>query len=146
MLRRVLADSLFLHAVALADARRTRRAQWEFALSTRLAPPAASFLCDAALALERAGERDGAVRYCEEALALDPELDKAHELLAGMFLHGEDYLRVLGRMHEYLKPRTYIEIGVEEGPSIALVRPETSALGVDPEPKIAFPLPHNVRV
>jgi tetratricopeptide (TPR) repeat protein len=146
MLRRVLADCMFQHAIALANARRTRRARWELALSTRLAPPTASLLCDAALALEQAGERDGALRYCEEALALNPELDKAHELLAGMFLHGEDYLRVLGRMHEYLEPRTYIEIGVEEGPSIALVRPGTLALGVDPEPKIAFPLPRNVRV
>jgi tetratricopeptide (TPR) repeat protein len=118
----------------------------QFSFSTRLAPPTASSLYAAASALEQAGERDDAVQYCEEALALNPQLTEAHELLAGMFLHGEDYLQVLGRMHEHLKPRTYIEIGVEQGISIGLVRPGTSALGVDPEPKIAFELPQNVRV
>ena len=146
MLRRVLADSLFLHAIALVNARRTRRARLQFALSTRLAPPTASSLYAAAFALEQAGERDGALRYCEKALALNPELAEAHELLAGMFMHGESYVQVLDRMHEHLKPRTYIEIGVAEGTSIRLVRPGTSALGVDPEPKIAFALPPNVRV
>src|SRR5712664_3984587 len=118
MLRRVLADSLFLHAISLVNARRVRRARLQFALSSRLAPPPASALYAAALALERNGERDGAVRYCEEALALQPQLAGAYELLSRMFLHGEHYLQVLGRMHEYLKPRTYIEIGVEQGTSI----------------------------
>jgi hypothetical protein len=146
MLRRVLADSLFLHAITLAKARRTRHARLQFALSARLARPTASFLYAAALALEHAGERDGAVRYCEEALALNPKLTQAHELLTGMFMHGEHYAQVLGRMHEHLRPRTYIEIGVAEGTSIRLVQPGTAALGVDPEPKIAFALPQNVRV
>jgi tetratricopeptide (TPR) repeat protein len=146
MLRRVLADSLFLHAIALVNARRTRRARLQFALSSRLAPPTASALYAASLALERTGERDSAVRYCEEALARNPQLSEAHELLTGMFMYGESYLQVMDRMHEHLKPRTYIEIGVAEGTSIRLVRPGTSALGVDPEPKIAFALPQNVRV
>jgi tetratricopeptide (TPR) repeat protein len=146
MLRRVLADTLFLRAISLVTARRMRRARLQFALASRLAPPSAGALYAAALALERTGERDGAVRYCEEALALNPQLTEAHELLTGMFMHGEHYLEVLDRMHEHLKPRTYIEVGVAEGTSIRLVRPGTSALGVDPEPKIAFALPQNVRV
>jgi tetratricopeptide (TPR) repeat protein len=146
MLRRVLADTLFLHAISLAKARRTRRARLQFAVSRRLAPQTADALYAAAFALEQAGERNGAVQYCEEALALQPQLAEPYQLLSGMFLYGEHYLHVMGRMHEYLKPRTYVEIGVEQGISIALVRPSTSALGVDPEPKIGFPLPGNVRV
>ena len=146
MLRRVLADSLFLHAITLANARRPRRARLQLALSSRLAPQSASALYAAASALERAGDRDSAVRYCEEALALKPELAEAHELLTGMFMQGEHYVQVLGRIHEHLKPGAYIEIGVAEGTSIGLVRPATLALGVDPEPKIAFALPRNVRV
>jgi tetratricopeptide (TPR) repeat protein len=146
MLRRVLADTLFLHAIELVKARRTRRARLQFALSARVARPPASALYAAARALEHAGERDGAVRYCEEALALNPKLTEAHELLTAMFMHGESYVQVMDRMHDHLKPRTYIEIGVAEGTSIRLVRPGTSALGVDPEPKITFALPPNVRV
>jgi hypothetical protein len=146
MLRRVLADSLFLHAISLVKARRMRRARLQFALSARLVRPTPSALYAAALALEHAGERDSAVRFCEEALALNPHLTEAHELLTGMFMYGESYLQVMERMHEHLKPRTYIEIGVAVGTSIVLVRPGTAALGVDPEPKIAFALPQNVRV
>lgn len=39
-----------------------------------------------------------------------------------------------------MRPRTYIEIGVFEGRSIALVRPETRAIGIDPKPQICAPL------
>jgi hypothetical protein len=146
MLRRVLADTLFLHAIALVKTGRMRRARMQFALSARLARPTSRSYYAAALALEQAGERDGAVRFSEEALALNPDLAEAHELLTGMFMYGENYLQVMDRMHEHLQPRTYIEIGVAEGTSIRLVRPGTAALGIDPEPKIAFALPRNVRV
>jgi len=44
------------------------------------------------------------------------------------------------------RPRTYAEIGVETGQSLRLVDPGTRALGVDPEPKIAFELPPNAQV
>jgi len=38
--------------------------------------------------------------------------------------------------HSHLRPRTYLEIGVATGVSIALARRETRAIGIDPEPKI----------
>lgn len=39
-----------------------------------------------------------------------------------------------------MRPRTYIEIGVFEGRSIALIRPETRAIGIDPKPQICASL------
>jgi len=98
------------------------------------------------MAASAAGERDRAARYCERALHLDPGLEAADSLLFEMFLHGEDYFQVLQRIHGHLRPRTYIEIGVEAGKSLRLVLPGTVALGIDPEPAVAFPLPPNVRV
>lgn len=100
----------------------------------------------AATAASRSGDRDAAALLCEKALALDALYKPAHELMASLYLHGEKYSALLERIHRHLKPRTYIEIGVETGQSLRLIEPGTRALGVDPEPKIAFELPANAQV
>ena len=46
------------------------------------------------------------------------------------------YYRLLRQAHEILEPQRYLEIGVHRGHSLALVRPETHAVGVDPEPMV----------
>lgn len=65
---------------------------------------------------------------------------RAHQMLAELELPGEDYFRVLARIHEHLKPATYLEIGIDQGLSFEIVRPETLALGVDPNPRLKKPL------
>ncbi len=50
------------------------------------------------------------------------------------------YFTLLARLHRYLRPRTYLEIGVAEGRSLALVSPGTRAVGLDPAPRLAFAL------
>jgi hypothetical protein len=86
------------------------------------------------------GGIDAARERCETALALAPALEPAHSLLASLNFPGPFYLEVLSMIHAHLRPRTYVEIGVETGLSIALARPETRAIGVDPQPKISRPL------
>lgn len=44
-----------------------------------------------------------------------------------------DYYDLLGEIHDAFRPQVYIEIGVATGKSLALVRRETRALGIDPE-------------
>lgn len=146
MLLRVLADALFVRGTGLLQAGRPGRALPHLALAARLASSNANYFGAAALAAHKAGEVDAAVRYSERALQLDPALEAAHLLLEGMFLHGDDYLHVLAHVHQHLRPRTYVEIGVQHGHSLALVRPETRALGVDPKPAVQYALPTNVRV
>jgi hypothetical protein len=102
--------------------------------------------CETALADAQAGRISEAIAGCKAALEVDPRYKPAHILLASIELPGEDYFRVLSRIHAHLRPRTYVEIGVETGESIRLVGPETRALGVDPEPKIPFPLTPNVKI
>lgn len=48
------------------------------------------------------------------------------------------YLRLLNWIHCRLLPRTYLEIGVAEGSSLALTLPCTRAVGVDPDPRIRY--------
>lgn len=45
------------------------------------------------------------------------------------------YFHLLVDVHRRLRPRTYLEVGVNEGHSLALAGPATRIVGVDPEPK-----------
>jgi len=146
MLLRIVADALFLRGNGLLQAGRPLRALPHLALAARLAASNPYYFTAAATAANQAGNRDRAARLCERALQLDPQFAPAHELLFGLYLYGEKYSRVLERIHRHLRPRTYVEIGVATGVSMHLVLPGTLALGVDPEPAIAFELPPNMRI
>jgi hypothetical protein len=52
----------------------------------------------------------------------------------------EPYFDLLDRIQQHLLPRTYVEIGVSTGRSLTLALPGTVCIGVDPAPRIAFPL------
>jgi hypothetical protein len=43
-----------------------------------------------------------------------------------------DYHQLLKLIHEHLRPRTYVEIGVQSGASFAQARAETLRVGIDP--------------
>jgi len=47
---------------------------------------------------------------------------------------ASDYLEALAMLHEALKPRTYLEIGVAGGESLLLAHSHTTCIGVDPSP------------
>lgn len=95
------------------------------------------------------GRRQRAVELCHTALQTEdysiPHL-RAHLMLAELEFGGEDYFRLLARIHEHVKPATYLEIGIAEGESFEIVRPETLALGVDPNPRLRKPLGPRQRV
>jgi len=101
---------------------------------------------EAAAAHWRAGRAPEAVAACRALLEMAPDYWSAHNLLASIELPGETYFHVLERIHTHLRPRTYLEIGVSRGESIRLAGPGTRAIGVDPEPSVAFPLGPNVGI
>jgi hypothetical protein len=101
---------------------------------------------EAAVADWRAGRTAEAVAACKALLESAPNFNPAHSLLAAIELPGENYFRVLERIHLHLRPRTYVEIGVAQGESIRLVGPDTRAIGVDPAPRIPFQPGPNVCV
>ena len=95
------------------------------------------------------GRSQRAAELCHEALETADYSTthlRAHDMLAELEFPGPDYFRVLARIHEYLKPATYLEIGIDQGRSFEIVRPETLALGVDPNPRLQKPLGPRQRV
>mgnify|MGYP000858399679 CR=1 FL=1 len=46
------------------------------------------------------------------------------------------YLHLLADLHRRLRPDRYLEIGVDEGHSLALAGPTTRLVGVDPDPRV----------
>lgn len=132
MLRRVIADALY--------------GMGRHGLAARLAPTNALYHAAAAEAAHRAGNINAAVRHAERAVELDQTLEAAHLLLERLFLYGENYLEVLARIHRYVRPRTYVEIGVQFGYSLALALPETRIVGIDPEPRLKVPAPPNAQI
>jgi hypothetical protein len=57
-----------------------------------------------------------------------------------------EYLAVLDGLHQRLRPRTYVEIGVRFGTSLRLALPGTTAIGIDPDADIRYPVPRGTRV
>ena len=72
--------------------------------------------------------------------------EEAHAGLAALRLPGEDYLCWLAKLHTALRPRLYLEIGVEKGHSLALAKPPTYAIGVDPAPCLEVSLEAKTRI
>lgn len=103
-------------------------------------------LLEAANAAIGAGDVRRAVEYAELALEQDADCHDARLLLAKLYLHGRYYTQVIADIHQFLRPRSYVEIGVDRGESLRLARAETLALGVDPNPAIQFELSPKTRV
>ncbi len=102
-------------------------------LAIQPALPEAS-LAEALVEGAAAGPRS--ILKLRRALALRRDFPEAHTALAHRLMPGEDYYGVLARLHAALTPKLYLEIGVRQGKSLALARPSTQSIGVDPMPCI----------
>ena len=111
-----------------------------------LDPRQHEFMFQEAIIQSTMGALDQTRALCIQALKIEPRMSAAYLLWSMVDLPGDDYLVFLARLHQHLKPRTYLEIGVFQGKSLRMAGAATRAIGVDPEPKISEPLPSNARV
>jgi hypothetical protein len=84
------------------------------------------------------GRPQQALALCQRAVRY-ADYPRADALMARLTLPGEGYYDMLGRIHRYLGPATYLEIGVARGESLARVLPDTEVIGVDPQPQLTGP-------
>jgi hypothetical protein len=82
---------------------------------------------------QHVGETARASELLLSVLERFPDFPGAQGALASLHLPGPPYRDVLRRLHELLRPRTYLEIGVETGATLAFARASERAIGIDPD-------------
>lgn len=82
---------------------------------------------------QHAGDAQLACELLLRVLGRFPDFPGALGALSALRLPGPPYRDVLRRVHELLKPRCYLEIGVETGATLSLASAAQCAIGVDPD-------------
>lgn len=135
------------HAVAAFVSGDTARGLSELEQVVKAHPEHLSARAIQAQMLARSGDRAGALPPLLGLIERYPDYPGAHGLLASLLMPGPHYREVLARLHERLKPKAYLEIGVESGASFTLARQALLAVGIDPVSyPIKYPLPDQARL
>lgn len=139
-------EGLILRGIANHEISRLQESHADLTLAMALSPDNPYGLYEMAVTAYALGDNRKAVEYCERARRVSPEFNMPFALQAQIRFPGAYYLDVLARIIDYVKPRTYVEIGIFQGASLRLARPPTLAIGIDPEPRLVEPLGSNHKV
>lgn len=82
---------------------------------------------------QHAADAELAGQLLLQVLERFPDFPGAQGALASVRFPGPPYRDVLRRLHERLRPRTYLEIGVESGATLALAHGAERVVGIDPD-------------
>ena len=85
--------------------------------------------------LSQAGRAPEAAAVLRALVGHQPDFPGALQALATLMFPGPPYREVLRRIHDILRPRTYLEIGVEHGTTLALAVHSQQVVGIDPVPR-----------
>jgi tetratricopeptide (TPR) repeat protein len=99
-----------------------------------------------ALALLKSGEPQRALACCQQAFDIAPDYPEPAVLMSRILLGGEHYVDLIGRIIAHLKPRTYVEVGIYRGTTLALTQPPTLAIGIDPDPRVPDELAARLKI
>jgi hypothetical protein len=82
---------------------------------------------------QHAGDARLASELLLRVLGRFPDFPGALGALSALRMPGPPYRDVLRRLHELLRPRCYLEIGVETGATLSLAQAAQRVIGIDPE-------------
>jgi tetratricopeptide (TPR) repeat protein len=82
---------------------------------------------------QHGGDTELATELLLAVLERFPDFPGAQGALAGLRFPGPPYRDVLRRLHELVRPRSYLEIGVETGATLAFAHAAARAIGIDPD-------------
>ena len=100
-----------------------------------------------ALILRQLGEFAASRSLLERVLEYVPDFPGALSNLSYLLMPGRSYIHVLTQLHEILRPKAYLEIGVGNGATMALASTALQAVGVDPsESPLEHALPSTASV
>jgi hypothetical protein len=85
------------------------------------------------------GDNDAALRHFSSTIDAMPWFAPAHDGLNRILFPGLQYRQVLAAIHEALRPAVYLEIGVNNGESLALAIHSEVRVGVDPDLSLCPP-------
>ena len=103
-----------------------------------------SALCQSAVESFKMGDIKAGVTLLEKLISAQGDCVEAHLAWARALMPGADYIEILNLLLDFLEPRNYIEIGVEFGTTLKLVKPPIKAIGIDPAPQIEGSLAENI--
>ncbi|WP_455235421.1 tetratricopeptide repeat protein [Thiogranum longum] len=98
------------------------------------------------LAYRKSGQSDRAEHAFRRALDMRPDFPDARQALVELKFPGYHFTVLLRKLHQWLKPATYMEVGVGTGRTMALAEAETACIGIDPDARIAHALPANCNI
>lgn len=74
------------------------------------------------------------------------KVHREHLALSAEQMPGPNYRQYLRTMHQWMRPKRYMEIGIETGETLAFCEPGTQGFGIDPDPRLRVELPETTRV
>ena len=90
------------------------------------------FLLEVGALAQKNQQTETAKHLFRLCLDINPNCAAASNSLIEIEMHGEEYYDLLARLHNFLKPKTYLEIGVSNGLSMTKALSNTLAIGIDP--------------
>lgn len=130
------ADALFIQGMIFESRKQFDNACIAFKKAVDAAPAKTDYYSALATLLTKCGSFEEVRSLIQDVSSLPGGATLAaeieYELNAAECMPGEDYYALLSTIHDIVRPRTYLEIGLGHGKSLALAGNDTVALGVDP--------------
>jgi len=117
---------------------RLKEAEEYFRRAIAINPANGAHHLNLANVLRAQGHVELAAESYRAAAQAQPDHKAPWEGWAYTTMPGDPYRQLLHEFHAWLQPALYLEIGIESGRTLALAKPPTNAIGIDPKPLLQY--------